>query len=474
MKPHWPVLGIVVIAAAIALLQWNRGQNLREELARLDGGSATPDAPTAAIVSERDSSEIAPAVKQAKDTLEDMSAGNRPGFLEWTEWQDLEIAIAQFPAEQMPEVFDQLLGDGSQNLTTNVIQAIFERWATHDRESAIARAENLSEDRRRGALKGVLTTWVEKDPDAAYAFAKSLAPPEDRGPDTSEPLQFHVIEAVAAKDPQKAIALASAEEWALSKIISIWAMRDPNAALNWLADAEMDPTKSRNLSTLVLRKLAASDPAQTLRHAETSDLGRAKATVIGAALGHLAQKDFDATVGELKNYLEDESIDKIRLLDEFGSFLQNVPPNTLAQFVASLPKGVARDMLINRISIHLPSPATGFGLAGLVSNESTYNETLNWVFREWAKKDAVGASESLAAIEESPAKDNIIKTFSNELLREDPVSAIKWAGSISNFDGRQKQVTRLLEFWIRDDHHTARAWVDQNQAILEQFRTPRQ
>ncbi|MEZ5299230.1 MAG: hypothetical protein R3F11_00940 [Verrucomicrobiales bacterium] len=53
--------------------------------------------------------------------------------------------------------------------------------------------------------------------------------------------------------------------------------------------------------------------------------------------------------------------------------------------------------------------------------EGTYS-----AFREWTQRDAVAASEYLAAMPDSASKDYAVSGFAQTLARQDPESAVAW------------------------------------------------
>ena len=83
---------------------------------------------------------------------------------------------------------------------------------------------------------------------------------------------------------------------------------------------------------------------------------------------------------------------------------------------------------------------------------------MHQALREWTDEDPVAASEYLATMPASPAKDAAIMGFANRLAYEDPAAAIAWAETIATSEGRNTALAVVGRNWASKDPQAAAAW----------------
>ena len=79
---------------------------------------------------------------------------------------------------------------------------------------------------------------------------------------------------------------------------------------------------------------------------------------------------------------------------------------------------------------------------------------------EWTERDPMAASEYLAGMPASAAKDYAIEGFAIELAREDPAAAIAWAETIGDQDLRTEALTQVAQSWYQTDQTATLTWLE--------------
>ena len=458
---YLPLILVFLAATILGSAQWKRHGELKTALAGIRSETAAPDklgVSSESLAGPENESQGSDAGTQAAiRILEDAKAMVRPGYLTSHQWQELESAVFFVPTADLPRVLDELLGDGTKNLNSSVVSAIFERWAAADREAALERANSLPGSLRHSALKGIVTSWAEEDGDAAFAFAV-----ETNSNESYEGLLARsVIEAVAASDFEKALVLAGDDRSSVALAVRVWGMRDSRGALEWLI--EQKESSYHGLIGELIEGIAARDQNEAIEFADSLDEGTEKSTALGAVYGHWATEDFAAASSALLGELDSTS-DRIRILDEFADFLDGVDPHELLRLAEQLPADVARDQFLRKVVWKLSDQKIAAALASMIHHDGTFGDALSGVLQEWVVADPAAASEFLGELEASPAKDAAIKSFTTGLLREDAEAAILWAESMDNAEGRDQQMIYLLEHWHVYDKEAASAWVKANRS----------
>ncbi|MEM0895970.1 MAG: hypothetical protein AAGJ79_03715 [Verrucomicrobiota bacterium] len=79
---------------------------------------------------------------------------------------------------------------------------------------------------------------------------------------------------------------------------------------------------------------------------------------------------------------------------------------------------------------------------------------------EWVKRDPKAASEYILNIpRNAPERDPAIRGFVSRLVHEDPVSAITWAGEISDAGQRESTIVSAGRQYLRQDPAAAMEWL---------------
>ena len=84
------------------------------------------------------------------------------------------------------------------------------------------------------------------------------------------------------------------------------------------------------------------------------------------------------------------------------------------------------------------------------------DQVLDEIMQSWVDADPVDAADWLTAHVGDPQADVALQTFSELILDRDPVTAVAWAGRISDAERRDDHLRELLGDWVLMDGEEAR------------------
>jgi hypothetical protein len=89
------------------------------------------------------------------------------------------------------------------------------------------------------------------------------------------------------------------------------------------------------------------------------------------------------------------------------------------------------------------------------SKSEAYQEAME----SWAVKDSAAAGEYLKGMQESPERDAAVEGYATRVSRENPVTAMEWAETITDQGSRQDTMVEVARDWMRNDKAAAEQWV---------------
>lgn len=121
----------------------------------------------------------------------------------------------------------------------------------------------------------------------------------------------------------------------------------------------------------------------------------------------------------------------------------------------------AAAMAVNRFadSWSREDPKAVFDWAENLSGEPK-TEAYEEAMENWVREDAVAAGEYLSNLAPSPAKDSATEAYATRVSREDPGTAMEWAGTIGDAELKMETQIEVAEDWYRIDRAAALEWID--------------
>ncbi len=336
-----------------------------------------------------------PPARLQDPLLARLASGIRSLKPEGSETALLELAL--LISDLAPAQFDaaQALITAGGDTPALLLRSLFARRAAVDLPAAVEAAEALANAKnasnRTYAWLGLLSVWMQADPEAALARLGQLEAGLFR-----EATSFSALKMLAAVQPQRALDLVNAlppdmkTEPVREELLNLWAQVDTAAARTWLEartlDGERDAAARRFIDRLTYQRpdislaLALQEPDFHIR----KDSGL-------FAVQQLAVSDPLLAVEALRT-LPDE------LRSDFFSYntsphLAGSAPQLLRALVQEIPPGKYRDGLLQGL-MHHPDPLhprEDIETVALHSEAAIRDSVLASRYAAWHKQDAVAA-----------------------------------------------------------------------------------
>ncbi len=225
----------------------------------------------------------------------------------------------------------------------------------------------------------------------------------------------------------------------IQSVFSTWARQNPQESIAWAQEhgstGEGSDTENWPMAVIV-NEIAEQSPDWALQLAESQPRSQARGAMIGAMISGLLAQKSQAEVRDQILALNDESLRNGMLVTLVSRVARDDPAGT-ATWVQTLPAGEGR--------------------------ERAMTELIN----RWSDQDLAGAAAFLNQYPPSPETDGARQRLAETAVRNDPQSAIAWAGSITREDQRFEALSSVVRRWFRSDADAARAWLHNSELAPE-------
>ncbi|MCP4848634.1 MAG: hypothetical protein GY899_11880 [Verrucomicrobiaceae bacterium] len=285
---------------------------------------------------------------------------------------------------------------------------------------------------------------------------------------------------------------ADTEEDDMSPALTGWASADPEAALAWFNNLDMENNAGFD-ALLKDRKIPAAALTGHLMRGLVQGLADANPDTASRFVQDMVASGHEGAEGMIHIVA--------------GAVMRSDSPADAALWSEGLPEGKMRDMAMHRMAGHFArsDPEAAASWAGNFSSQPESAGVIaevgqNWAARDaqaavdwlgslpagngqnagmhralgqWAQRDPTAASEHLSSMAASDAKDAAVSGFSRRLAWENPQAAMSWAESIGSDDQRTESIISVGRAWSKRDASGAAEWMvssgvseDVQQAIL--------
>jgi hypothetical protein len=304
----------------------------------------------------------------------------------------------------------------------NMLQIIAEAYGRDNPDLALAWVKSLT-PRSDSAMRAVLQGIVQADVDRAidimiaeldeqrsgsYGIASSLTNPQ------SFSMTFSLLASSGAEVGRlvdRLLEVAGPQSSAtMSSVVSLWASRDSNAALNWaLANSDrLDALALRNVS----RQIAEANLDLAI-----STLDRLppeqRAGWLEGLVGRIVQQDVDQAISFVERYRGQPGFN-----EAFGAVLSQIAQTD-------------------------PTRAAGM-LRSAPDSNSTRTATFA-IYRQWANRDPAGAARwAMNEIGDSQLRTTAINEIASTWAAQDSAAAERWIYSLTSGPTRDAAISGLL------------------------------
>jgi len=297
--------------------------------------------------------------------------------------------------------------------------SVLSQWVREDHaaaQRAVAKLTGQTGDQARLVLVQLL---ADKDPAAAWEYAKSFPPPAGRF--SYWDARAQVIGRWSRTDPQKAIDAAltledqNVRNRALAEAINSWAGADFPAAIAYAGTVK--DVALRGLMVAALARNQNADPATMFNLlVEQAPAGDVFRNAVSNLMGRWAQTNPREAAAATLQLPPGEALNSAasRLAQEWA--LSSTDKSEVLAWVSQLPEGRAR------------------------------SEALESVFESWSTRDAAGAQKALAGLSDNN-KDEALTSLAAGWSRAKPADAARWAASVVDQPGGRNALSRALTTW---------------------------
>lgn len=244
------------------------------------------------------------------------------------------------------------------------------------------------------------------------------------------------------------------------KAVEAWAALDAPAASAW-ACALRDPEAARELASLALAALAATDPARALALAGSRDDAFEKA-VFPALFENLAKADPAAALRAHGSVIWANGDGFWKLNDTLRAWAKKDPEAAIAWIIAQpCPH---QGMMSNWLADLAQTPEESLRLAAIIADNPAIperDEALGWMLQRFSERDAAPVIAWLDAHASPELRAATLRHLGGSYPTGHPEVALPYALARSPSQNRTQSLSRLLESWTQADPAAALAWLGQ-------------
>lgn len=283
----------------------------------------------------------------------------------------------------------------------------------------------------------------------------------------SESVMFTIL-VLAERKPEEAFTLmvkfkdSDLKQSDVSRVLKMslekWAMKDPNAATEWVRqNAEQYPELlNESARSSLLTSMAKNDMKKAFSH--LSELSQNKSKEILEEIGSnvTSKEDRVEFVNLLRKYVESqESEERQGAKSAIASLTTSIANDGFDEGRAWM-KSHLSDEEISQIAMNMNYWSIGdekgkwIEWVGDTLPEDQNGEQVAAIFKSWANEDYYAAGEWLGSLSKGEIKTVAVQSYVDVLSSHEPEAAIAWALSITEEDKKRDSLNTIYRKWPRD------------------------
>ena len=259
----------------------------------------------------------------------------------------------------------------------------------------------------------------------------------------------------------------SEQRFAMTEVLAGWAKRDPNSAIAWVKDRQVenpDSKKNDNLLVGVVKGLAENDLKTADDFFRTLPQGNAKWQASTFLAQEYAKKGTNEAIKWAEQFPKEDQRMRSMILGQMGSKLAQSDLKGTANWVESMPIDKASEQvmsnLLSRWASQAPQEAAIW--SSQLPDSAKRIQAMKLLTTKWSLRDPVATAGWLNTFPPSAELDPVVGEFVNRISSRDPEGAVGWATSIIDQDQRNRAVDQALRAWNRRNPKEANAWKIEN------------
>lgn len=349
----------------------------------------------------------------------------------------------------IPTFLSQFLRDDKAGERWQVRSALAKRWAETDPRAAMAFATSVLDDGRESLMADIISVWARKDANAALQWAEGLPATRAR----SEAFAA-MARTWAHQDPEAALAYFAdpargTSPAVLAQLFQQWALDDPARASAALSREIPGGPRQDMVMRSVMASWAKTDPQSALAFASQLSSSNQRADGTAIALSEWADLDWQAVL-DWSTKATGEARDRAELLAATARAKRD-PLGALGMLESlqgSSQDGVQRTALRAWAQ---QDPESALEYARSLPNSQRSETLAGAVLEEWAVQNPATASQEIERMAPGSVRDRLVRQISQNWSEHDLHGSIEWMRGIEDPELQLTAAAVALPQWVESD-----------------------
>ncbi len=310
---------------------------------------------------------------------------------------------------------------------SQVFGRLFRQWLARDTEAALSYLRGLPPGNEHTlGLRLLLEAMAARDPSRALALASELATTDEQRQIYNALFARWAGESAHVAVQRLNQVPAAAKENAVRALAETWARTDRGAALTWASSLPPHSPERAFALESVLFTVADDDPLRAIELAQSSLTGPALDRILSTSLEKLLVQDFAAAKA----------------------------------VVPLLPSGEVQSAAALQVAQALADRNALDALAWTqtLASPKIQQLALHSVLDVWANRDPLAASQYVSQMPPGLAQQNAAERVARIIGGANPKTAIAWADTVPAGETQGAALTTIASAWAQTDPASASAW----------------
>lgn len=384
-----------------------------------------------------------------KHVSQEMTIGNR-GLA------DIINLIQKSVGDDFPWIFDHIVKLNNEDKLL-ALELLVSKWVAIDLASALNYIGSIEDgDLSHLFMLCIIASWPDGELDYAFKYINEIEDDQLR----SDYLAALVSRASSVNPPIAAdlleyITNPSVKAGLLSSLINTWARSDPEGSLVWVTNNLRDEQLNKSLFT-VGSIIATYNPESALDIVSAMDYGVNRDDLLRSIAVEWIQMDAEEVI------LWCESLDRADcnlVIDEIPSSWAKVDPYGALQFGFDLHDR-QRDAFLLQVVSELGRSDPEGALSWMSDNEVEVDSRVMYqLYDSWASSSSVDLVNKIGSIRDAEEVNMAVMAVSDNMGRQDPVSASRFVDSLPMGKVKNDAVSRVALHWVHINSVEASAWI---------------
>ena len=341
-------------------------------------------------------------------------------------------SVAGVALQDSPEWAVDLIAENGRGWGHWEMNDLYSKWALQDLPTARAYLDKLPDGHaKRGAIEAVASSWVAESPEAAIAWARSLASEDESD---SRAALSSVVKSLVIDDPERGLALieemgaSNSRDQLMGEFARSWFGADPEQARAWYST--LDDQKKKQVLSGAAYEISSQDPKLVLDLVKSLPGHFQDSYIVSRAINNMKQAD----LADARQWVESmpEGEGRRRGLQAVLARWATFKPDEAASYAADLPDGNENKNIIGSVA-SMWAQSDGQAAVEWASKlplEDRKNLALSNALGSWAQSSPREAAEFLGKMPAGSVTNELVTSVSRRWASSDPDKTLDWAADL--------------------------------------------